>query len=323
MAHTKNALKNLFSLVIIIGVAFFFYNSFQVNRTALQSYALKLNYIFLVLSFVFVVITYLLSTCGWQLALNSLSGTNRISFSQSIAVVNTSSLIKYIPGKIWSYALQMYWLANAGFLKSVIVYVNLVNLFVSIMTSLIVGLGFMLFSPVIVPVAVFSPLLLFLILFDIFFIKYNARVTPGMISLVNRVFNLDITCLVVSHRLIMYLHLIHYAAAFSFGISAYLLCHGIGIEVGPGKALLVMASLLLSDVIGFLAVIVPGGLGVREGIMYLLLNNVSTVSLSLMLPVASRIVGMFADITLGTIAFVLLKYRMPASAVRENARTAK
>jgi hypothetical protein len=189
-------------------------------------------------------------------------------------------------------------------------YVNLVNLFISIITSLIVGLGCVLFSPGTFPVAVFIPLLLIVVLFDVLFIKFNVPVTHRMLSLVKRIFKRDITCFPISHKLIIYLHVIHYAAAFCFGLSAWLICFGLGIEIGPGKSLLVMSSLLLSDVIGFLAVIVPGGLGVREGLMYLMLSNLSIVSLSLILPVASRIVGMFADIFLGTIAFVLLKYRM-------------
>ncbi|MGE5172405.1 MAG: hypothetical protein ACM3MD_01095, partial [Betaproteobacteria bacterium] len=176
--------------------------------------------------------------------------------------MNTSSLTKYIPGKVWSYALQMYWLVNAGFSKSLIVYVNLVNLAISIITSLIVGLGYLLSSPDIFPVMVVFPLLLALVLFDVFFIKFNASVTNGMISLFNRAFHRDIKYFDISHGLLVYLHLIHFLAAFCFGIGAYLLCIGIGFEVTPGKILLVMSSLLISDVIGFLAVIVPGGLGV-------------------------------------------------------------
>ncbi len=322
MTNTK-ILKNLISFAIIVSVAFFFYKSFQNNQAAFQSHALTLHYFFLILSFVFVLATYFLATYGWQIAINALSGVRPMSFAQSVAVVNTSSLVKYIPGKIWSYALQMYWLADTGIPKSVIVYVNLVNLFISIITTLIVGLCYALFSPSNVPVQVLFSLLLLVVLFDMVFIQFNAPVTHGMISLVNRVFKRDIACLSVSHRLVLQLHLIHFAAALSFGISSYLLCYGIGFEIGPGKAWLVMSSLLLSDVIGFLAVIVPGGLGVREGIMYLMLNGVSTVSLSLILPVASRLVGMLSDITIGLTAFALLKYRFTARTFDGNARAAK
>lgn len=323
MINTGNAVKRVLALIIIFSVVFFFYKSFQGNWTSIRSHTLKPDYLYLGLSFVCIFITYLLATYGWHLALNKISLVNKITFSQSVATVNTSSLTKYIPGKIWSYALQMYWLVNAGFSKSLIVYVNLVNLAISIITSLIVGLGYLLSSPEIFSRMVVFPLLLILVLFDIIFIKFNSSVTNWLISLFNRMFKRDIKYFDISHALLIYLHLIHFLAAFCFGIGAYLLCFGIGFEVAPGKMLLVMSSLLISDVIGFLAVIVPGGLGVREGVMYLILNNVSTGALSLILPIASRIVNMFVDVILGTVAFAMLRRFNSASKIKQNAWTTK
>jgi uncharacterized membrane protein YbhN (UPF0104 family) len=323
MITAGNAAKRALALIIIFGVTFFFYKSFQGNWTSIRSHALKLDYLYLIVSFVSILITYLLSTFGWHLALNTLSSVSKITYHQSVATVNASSLTKYVPGKVWSYALQMYWLVKAGFSKSLIVYVNLINLSISIITSLIVGLGYLLFSPGIFPFMVIFSLLLILVLFDVFFIIFNSSVTNGMISLFNRMFHRDIKYFDISHRLLIDLHLVHFLAAFCFGIGAYLLCNGIGFVVAPGKILLVMSSLLISDVIGFLAVIVPGGLGVREGVMYLMLNNVSTGALSLILPIASRIVNMVVDVVLGTTAFALLRKFDSADKIEENARTAK
>jgi uncharacterized membrane protein YbhN (UPF0104 family) len=307
MINTGNAVKRVLALVIIFSVVFFFYKSFQGNWTAIRSHALKPDYLYLGLSFVCIFITSLLATYGWHLALNTLSRVSKITFFQSVATVNTSGLTKYVPGKVWSYALQMYWLADAGFSKSLIVYVNLVNLSISIVTSLIVGLGYLLYYPEVFPVVLIFPLLLLLVLIDIIFIKFNASVTNGMISLVNRRLNRDIKYFDISHGLLIHLHLVHFLAALCFGLAAYLVCSGIGFVVAPDRVLLVMSSLLVSDVIGFLAVIVPGGLGVREGVMYLMLHNVSTGALSLILPIASRIVSMVVDVVLGTIAFVMLR----------------
>jgi uncharacterized membrane protein YbhN (UPF0104 family) len=323
MITAGNAAKRALALIIIFSVTFFFYKSFQGNWTSIRSHALKLDYLYLIVSFVSILITYLLSTYGWHLALNTLSSVSKITYHQSVATVNASSLTKYVPGKVWSYALQMYWLVKVGFSKSLIVYVNLINLSISIITSLIVGLGYLLFSPGIFPFMVIFSLLLILVLFDVFFIIFNSSVTNGMISLFNRMFHRDIKYFDISHRLLIDLHLVHFLAAFCFGMGAYLLCNGIGFVVAPGKILLVMSSLLISDVIGFLAVIVPGGLGVREGVMYLMLNNVSTGALSLILPIASRIVNMVVDVVLGTTAFALLRKFDSADKIEENARTAK
>jgi len=323
MTRITNALRNFLSLAVIIGVAFFFYKSFQLNREAMQAHPFNPDYFFLALSFGCVLTTYFLSTCGWRLALNALSADGRISFTQSVAVVNTGNLIKYIPGKVWSYALQMYWLSASGFSKPVVLYVNLVNLFVSLVTSTIVGLVCLAFSGGKFPVWISVSLLAAAVLSDILFIAFNAPFTRGLIGFAGRILNRDIACFSMSRKTVVGLHAIHFAAALSFGVSAFFLCPGIGVDFNQASALPVMSSLLLADVMGFMVVIVPGGLGVREALMYLMLGaTVSTASLPLVLPVASRIVGMCVDVFLGTTAFVLLKYKIGPAMNRPATRPA-
>jgi uncharacterized membrane protein YbhN (UPF0104 family) len=307
MIISKNAVKSLLSLAIILSVAFFFYKAFQSNWTSIHSHKFQINYLFLFLSFSAMLVTYLLSTYGWYMAINSLSDRARVTFPQSIAAVNASNLAKYLPGKIWSYALQMYWLVNAGFSKSLILYVNMINFFFSIITSVITGLVYLLFSSTKFPFAAILSLLLALVVLDICCVAFNAAIFNSALSLVNKMFKRDIRYFDISKKLMIDLHVIHFAAAFIFGVGAYLLCFGIGYHVEPDKILMVMSSLLISDVIGFLAIIVPAGLGVREGVMYLILGGATPGSLSLILPVASRIVNMLADIFLGAIALRLLK----------------
>lgn len=305
MINSGKSIKAFLSLIVLGGVGFFFYEAFQKNWAHIREHPLKLDLFFIAPSFILVVVTYLLATYGWFLALNSLSTGSRITLSQSIATVHTSNLTKYIPGKVWSYALQTYWLVNKGFSKSLVLYVNLINIYVSLVTSTIVGLAYLLFSPIVLSFSLTLSLLTTVLLVDVFFIKYNAVIFNGIISVANKILKRDIKYFQVPHKLMVSLHVIHFVAALCFGMCAYLLSLGIGFHVGTDKILLVMASLLLSDVIGFMSVIVPGGLGVREGIMYLMLKDVSTGALSLILPFAARIVSMLSDISLGAIAFAL------------------
>ena len=319
MTKIRLVVKRTLALVIIFSVLFFFYSSFQQHWEGIRSQVLKLDYLYLALSFLPIVATYLLPTYGWYLALNTLSQMHPVTFQQSIAIVNTSNLTKYVPGKLWSYALQLYWMANAGFSKSLVVYVNLINLSISILTTLIVGFLCLFASPDVVPRAFTVPALLALLLFDVVFIIFNAPVTNRIIALFNRAFNRDVTYFDIPNRLLIELHLLHGLAAFCLGIGAYLLCYGIGFAISAGNIPLVMASMLISDVIGFLAVIVPGGLGVREGIMYLMLHTSSSGAVSLLLPVASRIVSMLVEVLLGAIALLFLRKFIGAGADKAKA----
>ena len=127
-----------------------------------------------------------------------------------------------------------------------------------------------------------------------------------IISILNRVFQRNIEYYNIPRKHWLYLHLINFLAVFCFGIGAYLLCLGIGFDIAHNAMYSVMSSMLISDVIGFLVIVVPGGLGVREGVMYLMLAGISIPAVSLILPIATRIVSMLVDLFLGAIGFILL-----------------
>jgi uncharacterized membrane protein YbhN (UPF0104 family) len=299
-------IRNAASFLIILGVAFFFTRAFQRNWAGIRTFVFEPDFLYLALSFLSILITYLLMTFSWFLTLNALSG-NRITFLASVAAVNTSNLMKYVPGKVWSYALQMYWLVNAGYSKSLVLYVNLITLYSSVITATILGLGYLLFSPNSVALPVTVTLLTATVVFDLWFIHFHAPAFKNIISFLNRVLKRDIGYFSIPRSHFFYLHGINFLAAFCFGISAYFLCLGIGFDVAGSGIFSVMSSMMLSDVIGFMAIIVPGGLGIREGVMYFILKGDASKTLSLILPIASRIVNMLVDITLGTVGIVLLK----------------
>lgn len=95
--------------------------------------------------------------------------------------------------------------------------------------------------------------------------------------------------------------------SYRFGAGAYLLCLGIGFQAPVGKMLAIMSSMMISEVVGFLAVVTPAGLGIREGTMYLVLKDLSSGGLPLLLPFAAGIVNMLVDVYFGAMGLVLLK----------------
>ena len=312
MGALKGRVKNLILLLIILSVSFFFYKSFQANWASIRQFKLQINLAFISLSFVFVLSNYLLMTFSWYATINHLSGDNKITYLQSVGAVNTSNLTKYLPGKIWSFALQMYWLDKAGYRKALVLYVNLTNLFIGLMTSMILGLVLLTsFSPLHANV-IANCALLALIAADVMYILFTAQFSRLIIFCFNKIFGKDIEYYKISIPCIIRIHILNLLAAFLFGLGAYFLCLGIGFDVSIGKIFPIMASLILSDTIGFLALVVPGGLGVRESIMYLILNGSSPESLALILPLATRIISMSVDVLLGIFGYLLLRRFMAA-----------
>ena len=304
---TRSALQKL----IVAAVAFFFWKAIRSNWAEVRAHQFEFNYPFVALCFLGIIASSLLTTLAWQTTINSLS-EKPMTFSHSVATVNTTSLTKYLPGKFWSYALQMYWLVKHGYSKSLVLYVNLLNLVISLLTGVLLSLGLLLFTgrfPLWITLSAFALALLA----DIICLRFHAASFRLAGYWVKRLFKREVGQYDVSSRTMLRLHLIHFLAQLISAAGAYLLCFGIGYRLELGKVMLVMSALILSDVAGFVAFLVPGGLGVREGVMYLLLGGVAAGSLALVLPIASRMLYLVGDALLGAIALHLLRRSIPTT----------
>lgn len=306
MSRYAETVKRLVSAAIIGGVAFFFYRAVQKNWSEIQSAQLKLDYPMLLVATVLIVVAYLLSTYGWQLTINGLS-ERKLTLRQSIAAVNGSGLTKYLPGKFWSYALQMYWLGSAGFSKSLVLYANVINLVVACITASLFGcLGLALTDNRLPPLFTWAAVA-GVLLVDAAIIRLYSPIFSRLIALANRVFKREMQYFQLPLRLNLELHAVFFASATASSLSAYFVALAVGYKISFNDGLVVASSSLVADVMGLLAFITPGGLGVRESVMFLLLKGVSVGSLPLVLPIATRSVNMVVDVVLGSVALKLLR----------------
>jgi len=302
----RTGIKYAVGVAIIASIAFFFYHAVQGSWASIQAQHVEFRPLYLALAMLCMLVTYLVPTYGWQFTINTLGGGNKLTFSQTVATVNSSNLVKYVPGKVLTYALQVYWLANRGFSKSLVIYVNALNLLVSLAVSLIFGFGCLLFAPSPIPAGVTAGVLIAGVLLDIVGFKYHAAVLQLLIRIYGRLFRREVRYLDVPGSLIGRLHVVHLISVTAFGLSAYFTSLGIGYYLPPSSAPRLMAAILISDTIAFFAVVTPGGLGVREALMYLALGGASGTSLAITLPLATRAVHMSVDLLLGGVAFKLL-----------------
>jgi glycosyltransferase 2 family protein len=299
------AVKFLLYALVLACIAYFFYRAFQKNWHSIQAHDFVFDYLSLSLGVLCLLATYLLATYAWHRSINALSATAQLRLTQSMAAVNAANLTKYLPGKFWSFALQLYWLSSAGFSKSLVTYVNLLNLYISIVTTLLTGLLLLLLSPSKLAPELTLAALGAIVLLDVVSVKFHAPLFRGGIALVNRLFKRDLKYFEPKARVWLELHVLHLVAALTFGLAAYFTSHGIGYSLGRGEAPLVMSALLIADLVGFAAIFVPGGLGVREGFMYVMLGGSASGSLALTLPLAIRMLNMLVDLALGGLALHL------------------
>lgn len=303
--QNKSFIKYIIGILVVSAACYFFVREFYYNFDSISRFKFNINWFYLFTSQLLLILVALAGTYFWQL-LFSIITSQRISFKESLAIVNTSQLSKYLPGKVWSYAFQMVLLSKKGISKTVVLYVNLFLVVSSLFASALLGLLYFLwFSPDQSKLWLFL-LVVFLIIYFVF-IFFNQPFLKVLVKIIQKLFNKTINYSNVEVRWIVIFQLAYLLANVAFGFTGYLLALGLGFPVSGQYIITIAASLIIADFIGFIVLVAPGGLGIREGIMFALLASLGDKNLALILPVGTRIMSMISDLLLGGVGFIFLR----------------
>lgn len=302
----SSRLHNIIFGLIIFLVVIFFYKEISFHWIQLSNENIKLHFGYLFLALLLVLAAYLAATLGWKFLIFKVCN-KRLTFSESIGFVNISQISKYIPGKLWSYALQVHLLAVHQVPKTLVLSVNLIMLLSLVMSATLLGLGNVLYSGGYLPnglaIFLFGSLLcfyLFLILGGSWSINLTIRFVNIFLNEKIKAFELSIYDSIRAHFLFLISNIL-------FGSSGYYVAIGLGFHGNFKLFFPILSIVLFADSIGFLAFIVPGGLGVREGLIYAMLKPLIDLKTCFLLPFVFRLVTMVGDLLLGGISLFLLK----------------
>src|SRR3954471_11462059 len=121
----KRALPSAVARLALAGLSWFLWAEARRSWAAISSFTFRVKPVELAAAFALATASFLLDTAAWQRATNTLLGRRELHYAESVAAVNASGLLKYLPGRVWSYAAQMMWLLPRGISGALIVYVNL------------------------------------------------------------------------------------------------------------------------------------------------------------------------------------------------------
>lgn len=295
------------ALAAVAACVLFFWREFDRNWSALKAVRLTLRYPWLAASFAAILASYLVATAAWRFGVNLFASGPRFSFAESVGMVNTTQLTKYVPGKVWGYAMQMALVDRNAFPVSAVLYMNLFLALTNVFIYLLIGgLYFVLASAIVVRGAAIG-LEAALLAAYLFFLLFNGKFFALLMRLLRKVLGRSAVFREVPLPAIAKLQAVSAASAILFGAAAALCSLGLGYDLTPSTAYASFSGFLFSDAVGFLAFFVPGGIGVREGLLYLILKEPGAESIALILPIALRLVSMLVDAALGTIGLVYLK----------------
>jgi hypothetical protein len=248
---------------------------------------------------------YLCTTLSWHIGINYFDNHKRLKFTQSIAVVNISQLGKYIPGKLWSYVAQIYWLASKGVPKTTVLYLNIVATSLTILVSMLMGCLFLMMLPdwyhLKTEMLIFIGLLLIINL-----VLLNNNISKIFIDMFSKITRQKISFCQLSSCRIISMQFIYIIGAFFWILAGCFITLGIGFDLDRMRIVFIAAAMLLGDVIGFIILVAPGGLGVREGTMLLILKGTGIIQFALIFPMVARLLSIVTDLIMGIVSVLII-----------------
>ena len=266
--------------ILIIALAFMVVVVYD-QWDKLQSFNWVIRKDYLAASIVGIVGLLFLDALGWHLILRAMG--QQISAEQSIRIWQISSLARYIPGGIWSYASRVTLAKGAGVnftYASMSLYLETLLLMAS---SLAVGLP-ALFATTGLPFSPLSSVALCLSLGLMMHPKIISllRYLPGKTGDgISRMTLPSVKCT---------LGLYGYYLVFWILFGVVFDCYVAAFFPLPLQSWIPAgASIALGFFIGFVLIFIPGGLGVRESALYVLLLPFLPAPVSLLISVSSRL----------------------------------
>ena len=293
--HAGNMIKTIIRLLLYASLLFFGWYLYRVDYLVLDS--LHVNPTWFIASLLFLFAGFILSSISWGYALK----IHGYEIPKPIAVFSHGLAVfaKYIPGKIWVI------LGRASYVASDSIPLKNASM-VSLKEQLIYLTWGLLIS--VIPVFVFTGniwfgLLILLSICGIVFVLFSPLFHRLLLTFVGRILKrpMDIPLINIKDALkVSYLVILYWI---SWTIAFYLLL----ISVFPGESSFLKAfAFPVSVTYGVMAIFMPGGMGVREGILtaFLTAGGMSVES-AVTLSVLSRLWFIAGEIFMFLTAFIL------------------
>jgi uncharacterized membrane protein YbhN (UPF0104 family) len=234
----------------------------------------------LVGSSLLLVAVFLIDAAGWVLILRRL-GERRIAFRRGCWVWMVSSLSRYLPGGFWPYASRVAMAREVG-VKTGVAALSLV------LETILLGVSALAVGLPALAMAIGAPVSPFVAAVGIVLglgVLHPQALATGR-YLPGRLGRMMAEIRPVPYREVLWLFAYYLAFWVLFGVAFMLFAQSLAIDLPLLQA---TSSFALAFLAGFVALFAPGGIGVREAAIYLLLAPQVGATAALTLSVASRL----------------------------------
>ena len=246
----------------------------------------------------------------WLIILRSL-GAENIRYSRELVHVYAKSWLgRYIPGTAPWILGKIYFAAQKGVSKQKLAVGSLLEAMLQVLTQLIIALCLILLGTgatisdpfigaiVIVSLVVFSVLLIPRV-FNFFLQKAYRMVRKKDFPSEHLA-----TFTVIKRGFLLYL-----ITAAEAGVVLYLTSVAIGLPVEATDLTYLIGATTLAGAVGMLAIFVPSGIGVREGVLIALLAPVIGVENAVVVTIATRIISVITDLLFYVFSVIAIRFK--------------
>jgi hypothetical protein len=300
-------LKTAIIVVFLAAVAYFFGATIYGNWQGIRSYHFEFNLLLLLVSFVIIYIPVVMLGIYWNIILGQLSG-KPIAPSRAVYIQFAAWMARYIPGKLGLLLVKIELGSREGASRRHLFFASMYENIFSTLSSFIIGipillyyfLGFFsnnLYSELLPLALAFIACALVFLHPSVFryFVNMGLRLFRRRELPRNEILGWG----QIAANLLRYVTINLF-----YGIGFYVMVDSFT-PIGISKLLPMVGILVFSTVIGLLAVFAPAGLGVREGIMLLLLQSYFPLEIATVITVFARIWVSIADLAVfASIPFV-------------------
>jgi len=275
-------LKSILTVIIVFIIFYFLVTYLIKNWQRIPFTSLHFNTTNLLISFIFLLLNFLLFIQGWKYIVRRLGSI--INFKTAFWIISLSQVAKYVPGGIW-FALGRVYFGKTEKLKADTIALSVV--IETGMTFLVCILLF--FLSVIFSRQLIHIKTLFVIpVFLLFLVLLQPSILNRLMNIALKIFKRPPINLDMSYPQLLKLSTYFFGFLIAQLMGFYFLINSI-YPINISKIFELSAAYIVSWMTGFVVVFAPGGLGVREGVMTILLSSILPAPLAIAISFLARV----------------------------------
>jgi uncharacterized membrane protein YbhN (UPF0104 family) len=307
----KRVLRWVIQIVVIGAIGFFLVRTVVRNWQQVADFPWRFNPWLLTASFVVLGGTLLLMVVLWRALLAKLGG--RIPLPAAIRIFAISSMGRYLPGKVWQIVGMVYLGRKEGVRAEAGVWAALLAQILAVLSGMLFFFVSLLIEPkrMLVPflknlgIEGFSPFWLLLPI-AVILALLHPRILEKLTNWILKLLKREPIHFELSYLGLLGFFLLYMLGWASYGMTFYLFLASVN-PTPIGDWVMVAGSFAASYIVGLLALFVPGGLGVREGLLALFLSSLVDSGVAVALSFGQRLWFTVVELTFVAISVIFLR----------------